>query len=107
VNPLTVKVSAIASAATAIAIVAWSLYSPKRYDQALERIQNGDSLHTVQGFMGREGREEKCGAMVNAPTHCAKELVFSDPGAPLLPRYWIVWLDANQRVVGKFHAISV
>jgi hypothetical protein len=45
--------------------------------------------------------------MVDAPVSCAEELVYSDPGAPVLPQYWIIWFDASQHVVGKFHAISV
>jgi hypothetical protein len=93
--------------ATVLAVIAWFIYWPKRYDEGLSRIQNGDSIRTVQKFMGRDGGAERCGTMVDAPVSCAEELVYSDPGAPVLPQYWIIWFDASQHVVGKFHAISV
>lgn len=91
----------------AIATASWFIYWPKRYNEGLNRIQNGDSIQTVRRFMGRDGRIERCGIMVNAPVNCKQELLYSDPAAPMLPQYWIVWLDAHQHVIGKFHAISV
>jgi hypothetical protein len=107
VNRRILKVSAMVITATVIAAIAWFIYWPKRYDEGLNRIQNGDSIQTVQKFMGRNGGVESCGTMVDAPASCTEELVYSDPGARMLPQYWIIWFDASQHVVGKFHAISV
>jgi len=59
------------------------------------------SRDEVIRLMGKPGWEDRCGAKMptGLPAACSQELGYSETLAPLLPRYYLIWLGNNGRVV--------
>ncbi len=65
------------------------------------KVATGMSRAEVVRLMGEPTWEGRCGAKMptGLPPQCGNELGYSETAAPLLPRYYLIWLGNDGRVV--------
>jgi len=92
-----------------LAVAAWSLWAFLRHKQLqkeFDGIEAEASEQEVVKKLGHPNRVEKCGEFFGPLEKkemegCAREFLYASPFAPVLPQYYVVRFDANNRVKGK------
>ena len=85
----------------------WPDWRVCRIERSLEQVRVGDDSAEVHRLLGRPWKDEACGAIFGGqPVGCVQEFVYAHPYAPYAPEYWIVYLDANRKVLDKAHLVS-
>lgn len=74
------------------------------FDQANE----GSSQRDLEMKLGGPWRNTTCGAVFgrNAPSDCARELIYKSPMAPAVPEYWAFRFDRSGKLEDKYHYVS-
>ena len=83
--------------------LAWAILRDRQLYAHVDGIKAGATEQEVLHELGRPKRVEACGEFWGPfPKEelegCKKEYVYASPFAPLLPQYYVVWFDANDRV---------
>ena len=83
--------------------VAWGICRDKVLESGFTKVRLGDSESEVVRQLGRPKRVEHCGEFMGPLTKaemeaCVREYFYASPFAPLLPKYYVVRFDANNRV---------
>jgi hypothetical protein len=81
-----------------LAVLAWLVFYDNRVRSGFPRIEPGMSAAAVDHAVGGQGwLYRPCGKWGgNPPAGCVKEHVY-----PTLSGVWLVWLDADDKVIGK------
>jgi hypothetical protein len=81
----------------------WAILRDRQLYAHFDGVKAGASEADVLRELGRPKRVERCGEFW-APfpkqelEGCKKEYFYASPFAPLLPQYYVVWFDADDRV---------
>jgi hypothetical protein len=81
----------------------WAILRDKHLYTHVERVKAGATEQEVLHELGRPKRVQACGTFWGPFPKaelegCTKEFYYASPFAPLLPQYYVVWFDGNDRV---------
>jgi len=81
--------------------VSWCAARDHILEAHFGKVALGMSRAEVVHLMGEPTWEGRCGAKMptGLPPQCGKELGYYETVAPMLPRYYLVWLGNDGRVV--------
>lgn len=84
----------------------WAILRDKRLGEGFDEIAAEATEQEVVKYLGHPNRVEKCGEFLGPLESremegCAKEFLYASPFAPVLPQYYVVRFDSNNRVKGK------
>ena len=96
-----VAAAAYAAIAAFLAWLGWGWWHDRRLPERFERVALGMDRGAVEALLGRPDREAACGAgrLTLPRAECRRELVYASAFAPVVPRYYVVQLDARGRVI--------
>jgi hypothetical protein len=86
-------------------LVVFGILRKKDLDRGFEKVSTGMSRQEVIAIMGITKRTMRCDEPIfkaNDLKKCAKIYVYPVSFAPLDPEYYVIYLDANKRVIDKF-----
>jgi hypothetical protein len=81
----------------------WAILRDKELQKSFDGIEAGAPEQEVIQKLGRPKRVEKCGEFFGPlpkeeSEGCTREYLYASPFSPLLPQYYVVRFDANNRV---------
>jgi hypothetical protein len=84
----------------------WAILRDKQLQKGFDEITAQATEQEVVKYLGHPNRVEKCGEFMGPLERgemegCAREFLYASPFAPVLPQYYLVRFDANNRVSGK------
>jgi hypothetical protein len=84
----------------------WAVLRDKQLEKGFDEIAAESTEQEVVKYLGHPNRVEKCGEFfgpleTKEMEGCAREFLYASPFAPMLPQYYVVRFDANNRVKGK------
>jgi hypothetical protein len=84
----------------------WAMLRDKQLEKGFTEIASGAMEWEVLQKLGQPKRVEKCGEFFGPLPkeelgNCSREYFYASPFAPLLPEYYVVRFDANNRVSSK------
>jgi hypothetical protein len=94
----------VACIVVAVAVwLVWAILRDRQLYTTFDRVKAGESETDILRQLGRPKRIERCGEFWGPfPKEeldgCKEEYFYASPFAPLFPQYYVVWIDANDRV---------
>ena len=88
-----------------ILLVSACEFHDTRQGSQFNNVSIGMSKPEVIGFLGAPKFEEPCGTHFGVPygvADCSGELIYGSAAAPVIPVYWTIFFDRNDRVTGKY-----
>jgi len=81
----------------------WAVIRDRQLAKGFDEIEVGTTEQEVLRLMGQPKRVEKCGEFWGPFEEeelrgCTKEYYYASPFAPLLPQYFVIRFDRNNRV---------
>ncbi len=67
-------------------------------------ITPGITSSTVLERVGKPSRSMACSALPEPPDNCLTVLVYAGPLSAVMPEYWLLPLDAKDRVIRVLHS---
>jgi hypothetical protein len=85
---------------------AWAILRDRKLEKGFGEISTSAAEQEVLQKLGRPKRVEKCGEFFGPLESkeletCSREYFYASPFAPLLPQYYVLRFDANNRVSSK------
>lgn len=86
--------------------LAWAILRHRQLEKDFDVITAGATEREVVKSLGRPKRVEKCGEFFGPLPkeeldNCSKEYFYASPFAPLVPEYFVLRFDVNNRVTSK------
>ena len=83
--------------------LAWASVRDRQLVKGFDQVKPGTTEQEVVQSLGRPKRVEKCGDFLGPIPKvelegCAREYLYATPFAPVLPQYYVVRFDKNDRV---------
>ena len=87
--------------------LAWAFWRDNRLQSDFGKIAPGTTEFEVLQKLGRPKRVEKCGEFFGPlpkeeSEGCAREYLYASPFVPLLPQYYVVRFNADNRVKSTY-----
>ena len=86
--------------------LSWAILRDKQLEKGFDEIAAGVTEREVLQKLGRPKRVENCGEFFGPLPkeeleNCSREYFYASPFPPLLPEYFVLRFDANNRVSSK------
>lgn len=90
-----------------VAVIGAAVYAGNRHDDRMwrdyKRVQPGMTVRQAEAVLGKPSWQDRCGTKFpyGHDKGCLIELGYRSAFAPLNPLYWVVEVDARQRVISS------
>jgi len=84
----------------------WAYGHDSRLRSNAGQVNLGDSDEVVRSLLGDPTTQDSCGTLTLAPKGCSEEYVYRYWYSIFQPKYEVIWLDSNGKVLGEQHVQS-
>jgi hypothetical protein len=84
----------------------WAYHHDEKLRENASQVTIGDPNEIVRQLLGDPTSEGTCGSLTPVPTGCINEYVYRYWYSIFQPKYEVIWLDHDGKVIGEQHIQS-
>ncbi len=84
----------------------WAYHHDEKLRENASQVTIGDPNEVVRQLLGDPTSEGPCGSLTAVPSGCINEYVYRYWYSIFQPKYEVIWLDHDGKVIGEQHVQS-